>query len=227
MKVSFHSKPSYALAVCSLSYGESLRAEAGAMACMSAGVTVKADTGPGGLRKGLMRKAFGGESLFMGRYQADVEGAWVALAPKYPGDIEEVHIQPDVGLVAESGSLLALSEGVDADVKWAGAKSIILREGATLLHLEGQGNALICTYGGIVRNDLAAGQTMIVDTGHLVAYSDTISMRVGPLSGLLTAQFSGEGLVAELRGPGSVYVQTRSETEIRSWLLPQRRQNEE
>lgn len=227
MKVSFHSQPAYSLAVCYLEYGEVIRTEPGSMATMSDGVSVKADMGPGGLKRGIMRKALGGESLFMARYQATVENAWVALAPKYPGDIAEVQLHAGgPGLISEAGSLLAIADGVNADVKWGGLRNIALREGATMLHLDGHGTALICSYGGIVQHDLAPGQKMIVDSGHLVAYSDTISTRIGPLSGLVASQFTGEGLVAELTGPGHVYIQTRSETEIRSWLMPTRAQNE-
>jgi uncharacterized protein (TIGR00266 family) len=195
------------------------------MASMSDGIAMRADAGPGGLGKGLMRKALGGESLFMGRYEALVEGAWVAFAPKFPGDITEIALDGGIGIVAESGSLLALSGAVNADVRWAGVRNIVLREGATMLHLTGEGTALVCSYGGIVRHDLAPEQRMIVDTGHLVAYSDTVAVRVGPLSGLVAAQFSGEGLVAELTGPGTVFIQTRAESDLRSWVLPKRAQN--
>lgn len=227
MRVDFHSKPSYALAICYLSYQESVRAESGAMAAMSDGVSVSADAGPGGIVKGLMRKTVGGESFFMGRYTAQVEGAWVAFAPKYPGDIDQIDLDGSVGICAESGSLLALSGGVDADVRWAGLKSVILREGATMLHLTGSGTALLCSYGGIVRHELAHGQKMVVDTGHLVAYSDDVRIRIGALSGLITAKASGEGLVAELTGPGTAWIQTRSETEFQSWFMPKRAQNQD
>jgi uncharacterized protein (AIM24 family) len=107
MRVNIQCAPSYALAYCYLEAGESVRAESGAMACMSAGITVKVDTGPGGVAKGIMRKTLGGESFFMGRYTAQVHGAWIALAPKIPGDIAEVDITPERGLMATAGAVLA------------------------------------------------------------------------------------------------------------------------
>ena len=226
MRVQYHANPAYSMAVCYLDHAEAVRAESGAMVAMSDSIAVSADTGPGGLVKGLLRKTLGGETLFMGRYQALVHDAWVAFAPAMPGDIIDIDVSEDgPGLVAESGSLLAVAEGVNVDVKWAGLRNIVLREGATMLRATGQGKLLLCTYGGFVAHWLEPGQSMIVDTGHMVAYEDTCTIRVGPLGGLLTAGFSGEGLVAHLTGPGAVYVQTRSEFEHRAWLFPEQAQN--
>lgn len=225
MRVEFHGAPSYTMAVCYLNYGETVRVEPGAMATMSDSIHVGADTG-GGVVKGLLRKQFGGESLFMGRYTATVADAWVAVAPARPGDIIDVDLTADgPGLVAETGSFLAMDDRVNIDVQWAGLRNIVLREGATMLRLTGEGKALLCTYGGFIRHYLHPGQKIIVDTGHLVAYEDTCRVRVGPLSSVVTASFSGEGLVASIEGPGHVYVQTRAETELKSWLFPERAQN--
>lgn len=224
MQVDVKCSPASALAYCYLTAGESVRCEAGAMAAMSGGISVKADAGPGGLVKGMLRKGLGGESFWMGRYTADVHGAWVALAPKFPGDIAVVDLT-DGGIVAEAGSLLALSDGVSADVKFAGLRHVMLHEGATLLRLHGEGKAVVSSYGGLQRFELGPDEHIIIDTGHLVAYSDTMRLRVGPLSGLMTAAFSGEGLVGILEGPGTVWIQTRAEQALKSWLMPEHWQN--
>ena len=226
MNVEYFGRPSYTMAVCQLAMDETVRVERGAMAMMSDSMSVSADTGPGGLVKGLMRRGLGGESLFMGRYTAQRHDSWVAVAPHLPGDITDIDLDPSrPAIIAESGALLAMSDTVDVDVKWAGARNIVLREGATMLRASGHGKVLFCTYGAFMEYPLGEGQQLVVDTGHLVAYEETVSMRVGPLSGLLTAGFSGEGFVAALTGPGLVYVQTRAEVELRNWLLPDRKQN--
>lgn len=225
MDIKIECQPAYAMAYISLDVGESVLVEQGAMAAMSAGVSVSAGMGPGGVGKAVMRRAFGGESLFMGRYTAELHGAWVAVTPRYPGDIAEVDIDAGHGYRFEAGSFLAASEEVHVDVKYAGARSVIQREGITMLGVHGQGKALVCSYGGVQRFNLPDGATMIVDTGHLVGMSDTVSMKVGPLSGVATSVITGEGLVAELTGPGCVFVQTRAETQLRSWLFPEKKQN--
>jgi uncharacterized protein (TIGR00266 family) len=225
MRVNLSCSPSYTIAYCYLSSGEELLAEAGAMAAMSAGVRVAGSVGPGGVGKAVMRRALGGEGFFMGRYRAEVEGAWVALAPRYPGDIAVESVHPESGFVVEQGALLGLSSGVAADVKWAGMRNIALREGATLLHIAGEGDMLIASYGGLQRFDLGPGEQLVVDTGHLVGFSDTMKVRVGLVGGAVGSVTSGEGLVGSLTGPGVVFIQTRAEQALLGWLMPARGQN--
>jgi uncharacterized protein (TIGR00266 family) len=224
MRVNITCSPSYSMAYCFLDADESVLVESGAMAVMSAGVRVSAGVGPGGVVKATMRRALGGEGFFMGRYTADVQDAWVGVAPRYPGDVavEELH---GPGLLVEQGAMLAVTDGVDVDVRWAGMRSIVLREGATLLHCDGTGTLLVGSYGGIQRFELAPGEQLIVDTGHLVAFSDTMKIRVGPLSSVATSAIVGEGLVAVFEGPGLILVQTRAEQALANWLFPDKRQN--
>lgn len=224
MQVDISCAPSYSIAYCYLSQGEKVLVESGAMAYMSAGIGVSVGIGSGGVVGAAARKIAGGESFFMGAYTANIDGCWVAVAPKYPGDIAHEKLTGQ-GLLIESGALLAVSEGVNVDVKWAGLGNIVLREGATLLHIDGQGDLLLGSYGGLQRFVLGAGEHLIVDTGHLVGYSDTMKPKVGPLSSVTTSVIVGEGLVGVLEGPGVVYTQTRSEQSIRSWLLPDKSQN--
>lgn len=218
-------QPAYTLAYCFLAAGESVLAESGAMAAMSAGVSVGAGVGPGGLVKAVARKQLGGESFFMARYTGEVHGAWVAFAPRFPGDIAQHHISTDTALLVQSGSLLAVSPDLDVDVKWAGMKAIALHEGSTILKVSGEGEALLAAYGGFQRFDLGDGEQMVVDSGHLVAFGANIEYHVGPLGGLRVAAMSGEGLVAKLVGPGPVYIQTRAEQGLVNWMNPKRSQN--
>jgi uncharacterized protein (TIGR00266 family) len=189
---------------------------------MSGGILVRADAGPGGVVKGFMRKSLGGESFFMTKFTAEVHGAWVAVAPKYPGDITPVPLVDGQPIVVESGSLLAMSEDLKEDVKWAGTSNVFMREGATMLRISGTGTALLSAYGGIEEIPLEPEQTLVFDTGHLVGYDQGCRVKVGPLAGLVTAKLSGEGLVAEVTGPGRVWVQTRAAVDLLHWLLPHR-----
>ena len=97
-----------------------------------------------------------------------------------------------------------------------------MREGSMLLRLHGHGTALIAAYGGFRRFDLGEGEVVIVVSGYLVAFGDTMKIQVGPLGGVKTAMLSGEGLVAKLTGPGLVYIQTRAEQGLCSWMNPAR-----
>lgn len=227
MKSTIECRPSYALAYLSLAYRETVFVEAGAMVAMSDGISVVASTG-GGLARAAVRKVVGQETFFMGRYTADVEGAWVAVAPKYPGDMTEVAVDAQSTLFVQSGSLIAHSEGVENDTRYAGARQIVLREGATTVKLSGEGSAVIGAYGGLQRFSLGEGERLVVDTGHLVAWGQDVQLRIGPLGGAVAAVATGEGLVAVLTGTGpanTVWVQSRAESQLRNWLLPNRTQN--
>jgi uncharacterized protein (TIGR00266 family) len=224
MKIDLRAQPSYTIAYVSLDYGESVLAERNSLAVASDGIEASYATGSGGVVKAALRRTLGGEYFFMGRYTAAVHGAWVGLAPRYPGDIIDIKLD-NAGVLAEQGSLLACCGNVDVDVTYAGIRKIALREGATVLRVHGTGDALISTYGAVQRFDLADGEGIVVDTGHFVAMSDTCDLRVGLLGGVVASAASGEGLVARITGPGSVWIQTREERSIRNWLMPERKQN--
>lgn len=227
MRIELACQPSYTLAYCHLSVNEGIFLERDAMVAMSAGIRVETATGPGSFFQAVKRKAMGGEGFLMGRYVAEYEGAWVACAPRYPGDVAAHRVDPHhPGLVVEQGSLLASSVGLDIDVRWAGMSNMLLREGLSMMHVEGDGHVLLSTYGGLQRFTLEERETITVDSGHLVAYHDTVSLNAGPLGGIAVSATTGEGMVAQLEGPGDVWVQTRAEQGIKSWLFPERHQNE-
>ncbi len=223
MKIRITHAPSYALATIQLDVEESILAESGAMVAMSGGLRTRPST-PGGLTKALSRKFLSQESFFLNRFTATHPGAWVSLAPPLPGDIKLIPIPPD-GLTVQSGSYLASESSLEVSTSFGGISRIIGREGAFVLTLTGRGKALIAAYGGIERIDLDAQQTLIVDTGHYVASSSSMPYEIRLLEGAVTSAASGEGLVALIKGPGAVFIQTRSPKELRSWLMPERKQN--
>jgi uncharacterized protein (TIGR00266 family) len=194
------------------------------MVAMSAGIEAAATTG-GGIGSAILRKVVGQETFFMGRYRAVTQGAWVAVAPRFPGDINVVEITSGQDLILQTGSLLAHSENVETTIRFGGVGTAIQREGLAVLLVRGEGTLVLCSYGGLQRFELAPGERIVVDTGHLVAWSSGMALRIGPLSGVISAGLTGEGLVAELTGPGKLYVQTRSEAALRSWIAPTRAQN--
>lgn len=225
MRVTVDCGPAYAMAYCHLGYQETVHVESDGMALMSDGINVTSGAGGGGVVQGLVRKAFGGESFFMGAYTATVQGAWVAVAPKYPGDVKAIELDDFGPLVAQSGSLLAFNDGVDASVKVAGIQQAVATRGMTLLSIRGTGTVVLAAYGALCEFEVGAGQSLIVDTGHLVAYSDGMKADLGMLGGVVTATTTGEDLVLRLTGPGRVLVQTRAEKQFATWINPMRESN--
>ena len=211
-------RPSYAAVEVSLDAGESIRAEAGSMVAHSAGVDVETSAN-GGILSSLKRSVLGGESFFTNTFSASQSGS-VTLAPPLPGDVVHQELQGE-SLYVQSSSYLAADTAVDVDTEFGGARSFFGGEGLFLLKLTGTGPAFLSSYGAIDEVELNAGETLVVDTGHIVAFDGTNDFDVRRVGGLKSTLFSGEGLVCEFEGPRTVWTQTRSQDAFLSWLIPQ------
>jgi uncharacterized protein (TIGR00266 family) len=218
MHVEIRYQPSFALALVTLDAGEAIQTESGAMVGMSPGLRMET-VAKGGLLKSLGRSLFGGESFFLNTYVAEKSGNSVALAPALPGDIAVIEMDGEE-LLVQSGSYLAASTGVQVDTKWSGAKTFFGGEGLIMLRVTGRGTLIVSSYGAIHSLQLGAGQSYIIDTGHLVSFESRMKYQVKKVAGWKSTLFSGEGLVAELTGPGRLTMQSRSETAFLSWLIP-------
>jgi len=220
MQVEIKYSPSYSIAFATLDLGESIKAEGGAMVSHSAGLQMETRA-EGGFMKGLKRAALGGESFFMNTFTATQQGDQIGLAPPLPGDIAHWPLAGQT-VYLQSGSYLASSAGIDIDTDWGGAKTFFSSEGLIVLKVWGTGDLLISSYGAIHTMDLAAGQSHIVDTGHMVGWSEGITYTVNKAGGgWKQTLLGGEGLVCTLTGPGRIYLQTRSPADFIGWLVPQ------
>ena len=65
---------------------------------------------------------------------------------------------------------------------------------------------------------MAAGETMTLDTGHVVAFDDTVQFKVRKAGSWKTTILGNEGLVTDFTGPGRVWLQTRSSTDFITWI---------
>jgi uncharacterized protein (TIGR00266 family) len=209
--------PAYAAAKLILNRGETVRAEAGAMLAMSAGITLETST-QGGMFKALKRSVLGGESFFMNTFTAHTDGAELWVAPSLPGDV--VAWPHNGTLYVQSGSYVASSSGIDIDSSWGGARTFFSREGLFILKVVGQGDLVLCSYGAIHAVDLRPGEVYTVDTGHMVAWTESVGYTVRKIGGWKSTMLSGEGIVCDLTGPGRIYLQTRSQDAFLDWLIP-------
>ena len=213
--------PAFAMATCNLDPGDVVIAEGGAMVSMSPGIEVATTSGAagGGVFGGLKRAALGGESFFMNTFTATA-AAQISFAPASPGDIISHALDGSNPLLVTSGSYLFSGNGVAVDTKWGGAKTFFSREGLFLLNCSGSGDLFLSSYGAIRKVDLVAGQMFTVDTGHIVAFDATLTYQVRKFGNWKSTLLGGEGLVVELTGPGSVWVQTRSIQSFAGFLAP-------
>jgi uncharacterized protein (TIGR00266 family) len=211
-------RPTYSLLEVRLGKGETVTAEAGAMVSMSDGVAIETSA-RGGLVGALKRSMLGGESFFLNTFTAE-GGGEVTFAPPLPGDIIPLELKGET-VFAQSGSYIASTAGISVDTKWGGARTFFSREGLFLLRMSGTGKVFLSSYGAIHEIELPSGQKHVVDTGHMVAWTERVQYNVKRVGGLKSTLFSGEGLVCELTGPGKIMIQTRSVDAFLTWLAPQ------
>ncbi|MBO1332856.1 TIGR00266 family protein [Streptomyces sp. VRA16 Mangrove soil] len=216
MDIDVRHNPSFAVARVHLAPGESVRAESGAMMATSGGIAVEAKA-DGGLMRGLKRSVLGGESLFVTRFTAGSESGWVDVAAQLPGDVTAVDV--DGGLNLARGAWLCSSDGVDLQTKWGGFKNLAGGEGGFLVRAEGRGQVLAACYGALDEVELKAGEQLVLDSGHLVAFDDGVSYTTRKVTrGLMQTLKSGEGLVFDFTGPGRLWTQSRNPGALVTWL---------
>jgi uncharacterized protein (TIGR00266 family) len=216
--------PAFAYAEVTLAAGGALRVEGGAMASTRGDIQVATST-QGGFMRGLKR-TLGGESFFVNDFTSG-SGGIVGVAPVLPGDMAMVTLAGQ-DLLVQSGSWVASDTSVDVDSKWGGAKGFFSGAGLILLRCSGQGDLLVSAYGAIRQLDLAPGERLTLDNGHIVAFDASVQYSVKKAGSWKTTLLGGEGLVTDFTGPGRVWMQTRSSAELIGWLdarLPRHNSN--
>ncbi len=211
-------RPSFAHLTVSLDTGESILAEPGAMVGHSDTVAVETTTSRDGLLSSA-KSMLGGESMLANRFVAEDGPGQVSFAPSTPGDILDQTLD-DETLYATDGAFLAAEETIDIDSELGGLKSVIGEASLTPLALKGTGIVFLNAYGGLERLDLDAGQSYTIDNEHLIAWDDTVDFETRTVGGLKSSLLSGEGLVFEFSGPGTVWYQTRDLDALVSVLAP-------
>jgi uncharacterized protein (TIGR00266 family) len=219
VRIDVRYRPAHALAVVQLDPGETIRAESGAMVSMSAYINVRTD-GPGagkkgGLLRGLKRAVLGGETFFTNTFTAHGRPGEVTLAPALCGDLVVHELRPSEDLFIQGRSYVASPDTVDVDTKFQGFKGLFSGETLFFLHATGHGPVLLNAFGALETLDLDG--ELIVDTGHLVAFTGGLGYTVSTASrGLIASYLSGEGLVLRIAGRGRLYLQTRNPSEYGS-----------
>jgi uncharacterized protein (TIGR00266 family) len=208
-------QPSFAVARVMLDPGDAVRAESGAMVSMSSTISISSGMA-GGIGKAIGR-ILGGESVFQTTFTATHGQGEVILAPSTVGDILALELHGD-GYMVTSGSYLAGDVSLELETR-ANLRGFFAGEGLFMMRISGSGLLLLSTFGAIHAVSLQHGQPYIVDSGHIVAFSDTLDFRIRKAArSWLGSMKSGEGIVAEFTGPGVVYVQTRSPRAFGSFL---------
>ncbi len=201
--------------------GESAVAEAGAMMYMDNGISMQTifgdgseqDTGFMGKMLGAGKRLLTGESLFCTIFTHNGSGKGkVAFASPYPGKIVPLDLQEyDNGIVCQKDAFLCAAKGVSIGIAFQRRIGVALfgGEGFIMQKLEGDGLAFVHAGGTIIEKELAAGETLRVDTGCLVALTKDVNYDIQMARDVKSAFFGGEGFFfASLTGPGHVWLQS-------------------
>lgn len=220
MDVKIEYKPGCTFARIGIDAGEHITAEGGAMISMSGDMAVETTThkkGKGGVLKGIKRM-LSGESFFLNHFTAGSNGGEVLLAATLPGDMQEYELF-DERLILQSGSYVASSPGVDMDMGWQGFKSIFSGERMFWLNISGRGKVVFNSFGAIYPVEVDG--EYIVDTGHIVAFNETLKFKISKAGkSWLSSFMGGEGLVCKFEGKGTVWCQSHNPSSFGRKLGP-------
>ncbi len=212
MHAEIRDRPAFANIHLKLEPGDQIVAEADAMASMSATIDISTKWS-GGFIKAVLKRVFGGESMFVNTFTTQ-SGGELVLTQAFPGDMECIQLKGNT-MYLQPGAFIACEPGVKLGLGWAGIKMAIAREGLFRLKVSGTGRVWFGAYGGIFVREIDS--EYIVDSGHLVAYEPSIGVRIGMAGGIVSSFFSGEGLVTRVTGPGRIYMQSRSFGGLAAW----------
>jgi uncharacterized protein (AIM24 family) len=136
----------------------------------------------------------------------------VAFAAPYPGKILPMDLRQLGGLlICQKDSFLCAARGVSLGIALQQRLSVGFfgGEGFIMQKLEGDGMAFVHAGGTVLKRELAAGQSLLVDTGCVVAYTGQVGFEIQYVGKIKTALFGGEGLFfAKITGPGTVWLQS-------------------
>ena len=202
--------------------GEAAIGEAGSLFFMDAGISMDAvfGDGSGGNQGGLFGKLLGagkrlltGESLFTTIYTNQTASKQrVAFGAPYPGKIVPMHLAQLGGtLLCQKDAFLCAARGVSLGIAFQQKLGVGFfgGEGFIMEKLEGDGLAFVHACGTVVKRELASGQSLMVDTGCVVAYTPNVNFEIQYVGKIKTALFGGEGLfLAKMTGPGTLWLQS-------------------
>ena len=206
----------------SLSKGERIFCESGAMVMMEEPLQVKGQM-RGGLGRALLRRLANDESFFQQEIEAFGDGDCL-LAPTMPGGIELLEVTPDSPYTLSDSSFLAAESGVELNsrLNTLGGGLFGGTGGFVILEATGRGRLAVSGFGSLFTLEVSPGRDTVIDNNHAVAWSSGLQHEVGmPRSGggffgsMVNSVTSGEGLVIRFSGRGKVVICSRNKTLFR------------
>ncbi len=218
MQIEMSHRPGCAVAKVTLQPGETITTEGGAMIAMNTNLDVRTSM----YKKenqgffSAVKRMLAGENLFLNHYTAGATPGTVFIAPDMLGDMIEQDLHGN-GLIVQSGSYVASTGEVKIEMNMQGFKSLFSGEGLFWLKIKGEGKVLLNSFGAIY--PVKVDDEYIVDTGHIVAFDETLTFSITKVGNSLFSSFlGGEGLVCKFKGQGTVWCQSHNPNNFGSYI---------
>lgn len=196
-----------------------MKNETGAMAFMTSNIKMETTT-DGGLLKGLGR-ALSGDTLFLNFFTAQSDNEQIGFSSRTPGKIIPINLNGST-IIGQKNAFLAAEKSVDVDIffkKKLGA-GLFGGEGFILQKFSGNGTVFLEIDGEVIEKDLAPGEKLLLDPGHIAAMEPTVDFGIERVKGAKNILF-GEGIFfSKLTGPGKVWIQTMPLSKLAEALIP-------
>ncbi len=198
---------------------EAVIAEPGSFMMMTDGIQMETLFGDGN-QSGFMSKLFTagkrlltGENLFMTVYtNYSSQKRQVSFAAPYSGKIIPLDLSKlGEKIICQKDSFLCAAKGVSVGIEFQKklGTGLFGGEGFIMQKLEGDGMAFVHSGGHVIERDLQPGELLKVDTGCIVAFTNSVAYDIQFVGGVKNTLFGGEGMVYEtLHGAGKVWIQT-------------------
>ncbi len=200
--------PDFGMVNITIPPGETLKAEGSAMVYMDSSLKMKTRM------KGGMKRMLSGENLFINEFSASSVPGDIGIAPGTPGDIAHVYLEEET-LYLQNSSYLASSPSIETGIDFQGFKGFFSGEKLFMIRCSGSGDLWFNTFGGLIEIDVK--ENYVVDTGHIVAFTEGLRYEVRPVPGMKSLFFSGEGLICRFSGEGKIWIQTRLSPSFVGW----------
>ena len=227
MDLEIRDRGAFSSALVRLDPGDEFVSESGAMYRASSNVDIDVTTksrGKGGMMAGIKRM-LASEKFFFSRYRVtDNRPGEIGLAPTHVGSVRQIDVEASTSWLCTGGSYLGSAVQLQIDTEFQGLKGFLTGESISFVKVTGNGPLLVSAFGRIVEYELSG--EMIVDTGHVVAFTDGLSYAIEKAgSSWIQSWLAGEGIVLKFSGTGKILVQSHNLSEFGRLLgpkLPQR-----
>ncbi len=208
------------MAKITLNKDERVTIERGSMVYYTGDVELEGKTN-GGFFKSIGRALVSGESMFITTAVSNSDNALLAVSSSSIGTIKKLSCGEQQWILND-GVFLASDYSVTYKVvrQKGFSKALFAGSGGFYnMHTEGVGDVLVNSFGTIEEIEVSPSKPLICDNFHVVAWSSNLDYDLRIASGSFGFK-TGEGLVIEFKGSGTVYVQSKQLAGFAQSIVP-------